>query len=70
MAQTETNCVVLLSTGKSIETSQTVEDVQSQLSTGWHALKNITDANGQPHWLNIAHVVSLHHRGARSAYFN
>jgi hypothetical protein len=68
MAESESNCVIVLSTGKTIESSDTVEDVQNHFSRGGEPLRSVTDTKGDTHWVNIAHVVHLHERGDRSPY--
>jgi 5,10-methylenetetrahydrofolate reductase len=66
MAERDTHCIVELSTGKGIETSETVQDVADHLSSADGPLASVTDADGKTHRVNIAHIVRLHERGARS----
>ena len=66
MAESQSNCVIELSNGKGIETSDTVEDVRDQLSSGSGVLKGVTDTKGKTQWVHISHVVHLHERGDRS----
>jgi hypothetical protein len=66
MAESEANCVIVLSTGETIETSETMDNVENRLRRGGESLKSVTNAQGKTQWVNVAHVVQLHERGERS----